>query len=179
MRKLTRKNSCVEECRSAPYSTSVCFDRSSAELIGVTMRSTVKKAAKFAVYEDMMIRVKNHQTPPTIRPDIDLNIYGWQRIFSRESRKEQFNYCTKQVPVKNPKKEEREEKMTRRPSFGDFEEGEKIFEENFWRKNHPKRESLRDENRKRKIPFRGRQQHASCSLLGHYDDRPGLCPRYN
>ncbi|CAG2110607.1 unnamed protein product, partial [Medioppia subpectinata] len=35
------------EC-SHPYSTSVCLERSSAELIGVTIRSTVRKAAKLA-----------------------------------------------------------------------------------------------------------------------------------
>ena len=27
--------------------------------------STVRKAAKFAVYEEIIINVKNHQTPPT------------------------------------------------------------------------------------------------------------------
>lgn len=40
--------------------------------MGVTIRSTVKKAAKLAVYEEMRINVKNHQTAPTILPDIDL-----------------------------------------------------------------------------------------------------------
>ena len=30
------------------------------------MRSTVRKAARLAVYEEMMIRVENHQMPPTI-----------------------------------------------------------------------------------------------------------------
>lgn len=30
------------------------------------MRSTVRKAARLAVYEEMMMRVKNHQMPPTI-----------------------------------------------------------------------------------------------------------------
>ena len=40
--------------------------------MGVSMRSTVRKAAKLAVYEEMMIRVKNHHTLPTMRPDIDL-----------------------------------------------------------------------------------------------------------
>ena len=69
---LTLKNSCVEECMRVPYSTSVCLARSSAELIGVTILSTVKNAAKLAVYEDMIIKVKNHQTLPTIRPEIDL-----------------------------------------------------------------------------------------------------------
>jgi len=27
--------------------------------------STVKKAAKFAVYDEIIIKVKNHHTPPT------------------------------------------------------------------------------------------------------------------
>ena len=69
---LTRKKSCVEDDSRVPYSTSVCLARSSAELIGVTIRSTVKKAAKLAVYDEIMISVKNHHTPPTIRPDTDL-----------------------------------------------------------------------------------------------------------
>lgn len=34
-------------------------------LIGMTIFSTVRKAAKFAVYEDMMMRVKSHQAEPT------------------------------------------------------------------------------------------------------------------
>jgi hypothetical protein len=34
--------------------------------MGVAIRSTVRKAAKLAVYEEMIIRVKNHQIPPTI-----------------------------------------------------------------------------------------------------------------
>ena len=46
---------------------SFCLARSSAFSIGVIIRSTVRKAAKFAVYDEMMIRVKNHQMPPTIR----------------------------------------------------------------------------------------------------------------
>ena len=40
--------------------------------MGVNIRSTVRKAAKLAVYDEMMMRVKNHQTLPTMRPDIDL-----------------------------------------------------------------------------------------------------------
>lgn len=38
--------------------------------MGVIIRSTVRKAAKFAVYEDIMIKVKNHQIPPTILVDV-------------------------------------------------------------------------------------------------------------
>ena len=41
--------------------------------MGVSIRSMVRKAAKFAVYDDMMMRVKNHHALPTIRPDIDLH----------------------------------------------------------------------------------------------------------
>lgn len=59
-------------CKSVPYSTSVCEARSSGELIGATILSTVRNAAKLAVYEDIMIKVKNHQTHPTILPETDL-----------------------------------------------------------------------------------------------------------
>lgn len=62
----------VEPESRVPYAISVCLARSSALSIGETIRSTVRKAARFAVYEEMMIKVKNHQTPPTIRPDRDL-----------------------------------------------------------------------------------------------------------
>lgn len=48
---------------------SVCAAKSSGELIGVAILSTVKYAARFAVYEEINIKVKNHQTAPTIRPD--------------------------------------------------------------------------------------------------------------
>lgn len=34
------------------------------------LRSTVKNAARFAVYDEMIINVKNHQMPPTIRVDV-------------------------------------------------------------------------------------------------------------
>lgn len=45
--------------------------KSSGELMGVTIRSTVRNAARLAVYDEMSISVKNHHTAPTIRPDID------------------------------------------------------------------------------------------------------------
>lgn len=72
----TRKNSLVDPASSVPYAISVCFARSSALSMGDTILSTVKKAARLAVYEEMMIKVKNHQTPPTIRPDRDLKAKG-------------------------------------------------------------------------------------------------------
>lgn len=35
--------------------------------MGESMRSTVKKAARLAVYDEIIIRVKNHHMPATIR----------------------------------------------------------------------------------------------------------------
>lgn len=70
---LTLKNSFVEPESRVPYAISVCFARSSALSMGETIRSTVKKAARLAVYDEIMISVKNHQTPPTMRPERDLN----------------------------------------------------------------------------------------------------------
>lgn len=72
----TLKNSFVDPASSVPYAISVCFARSSALSMGDTILSTVRKAARLAVYEEMMIKVKNHQTPPTMRPDRDLKANG-------------------------------------------------------------------------------------------------------
>jgi len=69
---LALKNSFVVPELTTPYLISVCLARSSADSIGDCMRSTVRNAARLAVYDEMMISVKNHQTLPTIRPDIDL-----------------------------------------------------------------------------------------------------------
>lgn len=66
----TRKNVIVEPPSNVPYDMSVCSAKSAAFSIGVIIRSTVKNAAKFAVYEEMIISVKNHQIPPTIRVDV-------------------------------------------------------------------------------------------------------------
>lgn len=46
---LTRKNSKVVLLVRVPYWTSVCAAKSSGELIGVTILSMVKNAARFAV----------------------------------------------------------------------------------------------------------------------------------
>ena len=69
----TLKNPIVEPPSTVPYFISVCFAKSSADSMGLCIRSTVRNAAKLAVYEEMMIRVKNHHTLPTMRPDNDLN----------------------------------------------------------------------------------------------------------
>lgn len=72
---LTLKNSLVDPESKVPYAISVCLARSSALSMGETILSTVRKAARLAVYDEMMIRVKNHHTPPTIRPDRDLHTH--------------------------------------------------------------------------------------------------------
>jgi len=56
----------VDPLSRVPYEISVCPAKSSAFSMGVIIRSTVRKAAKLAVYDEMMISVKNHQMPPTI-----------------------------------------------------------------------------------------------------------------
>lgn len=51
-----------------------CPARSATVSIGATVLSTVRNAAKFAVYEDIIIRVKNHQIPPTILVEVAYKI---------------------------------------------------------------------------------------------------------
>lgn len=65
-RRLTLKKVIVDPSLTAPYSILVCLAKSSAESIGESILSTVRKAAKLAVYEEIMINVKNHHIPPTI-----------------------------------------------------------------------------------------------------------------
>lgn len=47
----------------------VCLARSSAFSMGDAIRDTVRNAAKFAVYDDIMISVKNHQIEARARVD--------------------------------------------------------------------------------------------------------------
>lgn len=47
-----------------------CPAKPSACSMGVIIRSTVRKAAKLAVYDEIIIRVKNHHIPPTIRVEV-------------------------------------------------------------------------------------------------------------
>jgi len=68
----TRKNDAVDPPPKAPYLIFVCLARSSALSIGESILSTVRKAARLAVYEDIMIKVKNHHIPATIRVDTAL-----------------------------------------------------------------------------------------------------------
>lgn len=46
--------------------------KSSTEFNGRIMRSTVRNAAKWAVYDDTIINVKNQKKEAAMRPDIDL-----------------------------------------------------------------------------------------------------------
>ena len=60
----------VDPLSKVPYWILFCEARSSTLSMGVIMRSTVRKAAKLAVYEEMRISVKNHQMAPIIRVDV-------------------------------------------------------------------------------------------------------------
>lgn len=97
--RLTLKKSFVDPASKVPYRISVCLARSSADSIGVNMRSTVKKAARLAVYEDMMMSVKNHHTLPTIRPDMDL--HGFTAL-DRRTRQFTNQHSTKKNGEKLP-----------------------------------------------------------------------------
>ena len=75
----TLKKSWVDPSSRVPYLISVCLTRSSAESIGVSMRSMVRKAARLAVYDEMMMSVKNHHALPIIRPANDLQTQQQQQ----------------------------------------------------------------------------------------------------
>ena len=68
----TLKKSFVDPESTVPYLICVCLARSSADSMGDCILSTVRKAAKLAVYDDMTMSVKNHHTLPTMRPETDL-----------------------------------------------------------------------------------------------------------
>jgi hypothetical protein len=65
----TLKKVIVDPPYIVPYLISVCLAKSSAFSMGDFIRSTVRKAAKLAVYDEIKINVKNHQMPLTIRVD--------------------------------------------------------------------------------------------------------------
>jgi len=52
----------------------VCLAKSSTELIGEFIRAAVRNAARLAVYDDIMMRVKEYQTLATILVDTALYI---------------------------------------------------------------------------------------------------------
>jgi hypothetical protein len=71
--KITLKNSLVVPLSTVPYCIVVCLAKSSADSIESTILSAVKKAAKLAVYELIIIKVKNHHALVTNLPEIDLS----------------------------------------------------------------------------------------------------------
>lgn len=60
--------------------------------MGESIRSTVKKAARFAVYDDIIMRVKNHHIPATIRVDTALGYKSNQNALA--SAFKLSNFCT-------------------------------------------------------------------------------------
>ena len=68
---LTSKKVMVEPPYIVPYWISLCFERSSAFSMGDDILSTVRKAARLAVYDEIMMRVKNHQIALTRRVELD------------------------------------------------------------------------------------------------------------
>ena len=69
----TLKNARVDPDSRHPYLILVCLAKSSADSIGDSILSTVRKAARLAVYELIMIRVKNHHIAAIILVETDLN----------------------------------------------------------------------------------------------------------
>ena len=69
---LTLKNEAVDPEPKHPYLMRLCFAKSSTLSIGESILSIVKNAAKLAVYDEIMIRVKNRQKLATVRDDIAL-----------------------------------------------------------------------------------------------------------
>jgi len=70
---ITWKNSCVEPPFLHPYCMTVCLAKSSTFEIAGAIRDRVREAAKLAVYEDIMIRVKNQQILAKVRVESALN----------------------------------------------------------------------------------------------------------
>ena len=79
----TLKKVIVAPSSTTPYRILVCLARSSAESMGDSILSTVRKAARLAVYEEMMMRVKNHQMPPTIRVERALGMSSDPGVWGR------------------------------------------------------------------------------------------------
>ena len=70
--KNTLKNARVDPDSRHPYLILVCLAKSSADSIGDSILSTVRKAARLAVYELIMIKVKNHHIAAIILVETDL-----------------------------------------------------------------------------------------------------------
>lgn len=66
------KNANVLPPNTAPYLILLCLAKSSALSILASIRVIVKKAAKFAVYEEITISAKNHHRPAASRVETAL-----------------------------------------------------------------------------------------------------------
>lgn len=82
---LTLKKAAVDPPLRAPYLILVCLAKSSADSMGESMRSTVRKAARLAVYEEIMIKVKNHHMPATMRVETALLKHSIRRAHNRRT----------------------------------------------------------------------------------------------
>ncbi len=76
MNMITSKNACVEPPRTTPYFISVCLAKSSTLSIGVTIRSTVRKAAR---------KKKKDSTPNDKGIFNKFTDPNWQYMMRRES----------------------------------------------------------------------------------------------
>ena len=63
------KYTMASEFTRGEYLILYCLDKSSNDSTGVSNLDTVKKAAKLAVYEAMMMNPKSHQVAATNLPD--------------------------------------------------------------------------------------------------------------
>ena len=70
------KKALVEPDSKQPYLILVCLARSSADSMGDSILSTVRKAARLAVYEEVTTRMNSHHIVAMMRVDTDL--MAWQ-----------------------------------------------------------------------------------------------------
>ena len=66
------KKARVDPDSRQPYLILVCLARSSADSMGDSILSTVRNAAKLAVYEEVTTRMNSHHIVAMIRVDTDL-----------------------------------------------------------------------------------------------------------
>lgn len=70
----TWKKACVDPPAIHPYFILFCWARSLALVMVSSIRFTVRKAARLAVYEEIIMRVKNHHIPATMRVEMALEM---------------------------------------------------------------------------------------------------------
>lgn len=80
IKKITLKKLALEPPAITPYLTLFWLAKSSALSIVLSIFCCVMKAAKLAVYEEIIIKVKNHHIPATMRVDTALATIKYVRI---------------------------------------------------------------------------------------------------